>query len=453
MGLLDRVEAGKPAGTEKNQAENGSSAVNFFRSMKNRMGIGSPERNATDTYERGMKIVPACIKAIKNEIPVKQYNIAVLRNLLRFERAEGRLQLTNKRVIFRAAGRAAGGKTTLQHEFAIKEIAGIEARTNYRFSPLYLFFAVIIILFATLVIDGSMPRISNFTSPLSLYGNRIIHMMNPSHVLKARANEQAAIAQRKQAEAKLPEAAANVKAAQDKETKANADTVNGIAKTRRIAAGRDWYGDTVYRTETYRDKSPEGMKTAQDNLAAATAAREKAQQDEQTAVANVDTAKANEAKAIHDRQLTEKVWAIIMTIVGLLFGFGALVPFFMMHKRFGLKLLILNLSTFGFTLSLAASGLAIWNLFIFISILAVLVCIFLFCFRLNLIISIKNKTANAPVDIRRDRVFGWRSVKGTGFTEILPTDETEGAIREIGALISYIQNLDDAGPEKTRNPV
>ena len=65
-----------------------SAAQGFLEAMKNRMGIGDAERNATDTYERGMKIVPECISAKEDEIPVRQYNIAVFRNLFRFERAE-----------------------------------------------------------------------------------------------------------------------------------------------------------------------------------------------------------------------------------------------------------------------------------------------------------------------------------------------------------------------------
>ena len=109
------------------------------------MGIGEPERNATDCYERNLKIVPDCISSNENEIPVKQYNIAVLRNLLRGERAEGRMQVTNKRVVFRAAGRSIGGRTTLQQEFAIDELAGIEAQRNFRFGFIYLLFGVIVV--------------------------------------------------------------------------------------------------------------------------------------------------------------------------------------------------------------------------------------------------------------------------------------------------------------------
>jgi len=106
--------------------------------MKNRMGIGDVERNATDCYERGQLVIPDNVKPTEGEIPVKQYNIATLRSFFKFERAEGRIQVTNKRLIFRAPGRAIGGRTTLQHEYSVDEIAGIEAVKNLRFSLLHL---------------------------------------------------------------------------------------------------------------------------------------------------------------------------------------------------------------------------------------------------------------------------------------------------------------------------
>lgn len=109
----------------------------FFEKMKNRMGLGDPESNKTDAYEKKKKIVPECIRANEGEIPVKQYEIAKLRNRLigiPYSTARGRMQVTNKRVIFRAPGRCIAGRTTLQHEFAIDEIAGIEARREFSFS-------------------------------------------------------------------------------------------------------------------------------------------------------------------------------------------------------------------------------------------------------------------------------------------------------------------------------
>ena len=451
MGLLNKTETQKSAEPAGNQASGDSPVRNFSSSMKNRMGIGSPEQNATDTYERGRKIVPACIRPVKNEITIKQYNIAVLRNLLKFERAEGRMQVTNKRVIFRAAGRSVGGRTILQHEFAIGEIAGIEAKKNYKFSFLYLIFAVLIIVLANLIINGSMLGIMDFRSPLYLYDARIPGIMSPSYILKAQVQENAAIAQRKQAEGDLPKAEAKLKAAKDAEEKATADAQTGILKIRRVLS-RDTWGYSTYKNVPYRDTTPAGLKEAQDKLDTAIAAREKAEQEEQAATAALETAKVNEANAIKARVFAENSWKVIMTLTGLILGFGGLIPFFMVNKKFGLKLLILNLSPFGFTLSLAASGFSVWKLFIAISEIIILVCIFLFCFRQNLIIRIKTKGAKEAIDICRDTLFTRRKENGTGFSEVIPTVETESAIREIGAIIGEIQNLGDAGLARLKNP-
>ena len=116
----------------------------FFNGMKNKLGFGTPESNSTGVYERNLKIVPECIDTNENEVPVKQYNIALLRSRMRFMRAEGRLQVTNKRVIFRASGRSLTGKTTQQQEFELDHIRGIEMRKDYRFSLLNFFLAAVV---------------------------------------------------------------------------------------------------------------------------------------------------------------------------------------------------------------------------------------------------------------------------------------------------------------------
>jgi len=115
-----------------------------WKRFKVKIGVEEPEISE-NVYERGMKIVPECISANEGEIPVKQYTVAKLRTIWKLSWAEGRLQVTNKRVIFRAPGRALMGKTILQHEFEIGEIAGIEARKEQRFS---LFEAILPILFS-----------------------------------------------------------------------------------------------------------------------------------------------------------------------------------------------------------------------------------------------------------------------------------------------------------------
>ncbi|MBQ7005501.1 MAG: hypothetical protein IJN68_03635 [Clostridia bacterium] len=106
--------------------------VNF----KNRTGIGDPERNKTSPYEDGQRIVPDIVRANKDEKPIKQYTVAKLRKRIfgiPYAKAIGRIQLTNQRVIFRAPGTSPAGRTTLQHEFTIGEVAGIEARKEYVF--------------------------------------------------------------------------------------------------------------------------------------------------------------------------------------------------------------------------------------------------------------------------------------------------------------------------------
>ena len=138
-----------------------------------------------------------------------------------------------------------------------------------------------------------------------------------------------------------------------------------------------------------------------------------------------------------------------MTILGSIIGIAGLAPFFMVNKRFGLKLFILNLAVFGFLLASMASGFNLFNWLLILTNILILICVFLFCFRPNLIIGIKNKGGIATaVDIRRDTIFSKRAEKGTGFTEIVPTEETESAIREIGAIINDIQKLGDMGLQK-----
>ena len=128
----------------------GAPSEGFFESMKNRMGIGSPELNAGNPYEEGMQIVPDCVSANEGEIPIRQYRVAKLRSRvlgIPYATAIGRIQVTNKRVIFRAPGKSIGGRTTLHHEFAIEELAGLEARREYVFNAFdlflgFLFFAI-----------------------------------------------------------------------------------------------------------------------------------------------------------------------------------------------------------------------------------------------------------------------------------------------------------------------
>lgn len=114
-----------------------SNVNGFWTSLKNRIGIGDPLINQGDAFEKGKKIIPDCVKPNDSEVPVKQYQIATLRNRIMgitYTKAYGRIQVTNKRVIFRAPGRCLAGRTTLQHEFAIDEISGVETRREFVFN-------------------------------------------------------------------------------------------------------------------------------------------------------------------------------------------------------------------------------------------------------------------------------------------------------------------------------
>lgn len=118
-----------------------------YNNVKDKIVSTSDDFKSNDlsAFERGKKIVPDCIAANDGEVPIKQYNIAKLRTRLIFARAEGRLQVTNKRVLFRATGRSLFGKVSLHEEFKIDELAGVEFRNRPEFNIFNLLSGLIII--------------------------------------------------------------------------------------------------------------------------------------------------------------------------------------------------------------------------------------------------------------------------------------------------------------------
>ncbi len=275
--------------------------------FKNKVGIGEPERNDTDVYERGMRIVPDSIDPDQDEIPVRQYNMAILRTRLKLQRAEGRLQVTNKRVLFRATGRSLMGRTTLQYEFDVKEIAGIEVRKDHRFSFLNLFGCLLLFALVTVVMSA---------------------------------------------------------------------LVTGLAYN----SMRDGNGSVG-----------------------------------------------------------------LITALCVILGIASVIPFFLVYKKFILKHLSLSA---GVALLIAGTTIqtayAYWNGSSgsgFLTVLTVLVGIIwiinmcILCFVPNLRVIVKNKRAEASVEIRRMGV----KKELSGFAEVLPWKDTERAINELGALIHDIQ--------------
>ena len=115
---------------------NFSSASGFVSSVRDQSGMSEPDLNTNDPYEHNVPIVPDCIQAEENEVVVKQYNIARLRTRLKFMKAEGRMMITNRRVLFRAAGTSLTGNILQEHQFNLDEIGGIEMHKDYKFSIL-----------------------------------------------------------------------------------------------------------------------------------------------------------------------------------------------------------------------------------------------------------------------------------------------------------------------------
>ena len=123
---------------------NFSSFSGFISSIRDLSGMSEPNSSFADPYERDIPIVPSCIAPEENEIVVRQYNVAKLRTRLKFMKAEGRLMVTNKRVLFRAAGTSLTGNTLQEHQFNLDEIGGVEIHKDYKFSLLNLFGALLL---------------------------------------------------------------------------------------------------------------------------------------------------------------------------------------------------------------------------------------------------------------------------------------------------------------------
>jgi hypothetical protein len=111
-----------------------------------------------DIYESGKLIYPDCIAENVGsdipEVPIKQYNVAKFSTWYRFEKAEGRLQVTNKRILFRATGKSPYGKTVIQNEFAIAEVGGFEIRKGTVFYASYLVMALLIFMVIISICGG-----------------------------------------------------------------------------------------------------------------------------------------------------------------------------------------------------------------------------------------------------------------------------------------------------------
>lgn len=127
----------------------------LLASLKALVGAGVSATPENDSIlERTKKIVPDSIRPDAGELPIKQYCFARLRSRFRGQYAEGRLQVTNKRLLFRAPGISSLGKTIEQKEFSINEIAGIEVKKGNRISALNVFLCIILSLFISSMVES-----------------------------------------------------------------------------------------------------------------------------------------------------------------------------------------------------------------------------------------------------------------------------------------------------------
>ncbi len=109
---------------------------NVFASFRDIASSGNEDvylHTADGNYEHEMWIVDECVVPTEKEIVVRQYDIARLKTPI-LKKAYGRLEVTNKRVIFRAAGRSLTGPIITEKEFAVEEVGGIDIKSDYRFS-------------------------------------------------------------------------------------------------------------------------------------------------------------------------------------------------------------------------------------------------------------------------------------------------------------------------------
>ena len=118
----------------------------------NRMGVDTPFTGMGNVFEQNKAVVPDAVIPNDGEQPIKQYEVATLRSRIRGQWAKGKLQVTNKRVLFRAAGVSYKGAISQQYEFAIDEIAGVEIKKVNRISPLN----VVLGLFLSFFVGGLM---------------------------------------------------------------------------------------------------------------------------------------------------------------------------------------------------------------------------------------------------------------------------------------------------------
>ncbi len=144
------------------------------RKLAVKVGFGTENNYGKGAFEEGASIVPDCLELSDEEKPVKQYTVARMNNRvigIPYEWAKGKLQLTNKRLIFRAPGSGIAGRTCLNYEFSVDEIAGVSVHRRYVFQAWALLVGLLLTGIGALVYSLIIPRLiqrSFFTGDIAL---------------------------------------------------------------------------------------------------------------------------------------------------------------------------------------------------------------------------------------------------------------------------------------------
>ena len=120
--------------------------TNGLKQYLKRLGFMGGEEFSDDAYERDLNIAPDCLDLSDGETPIKQYTVAKMNNRvlgIPIEKALGKLQITNKRVIFRAPGTGIAGRICQTNEFSVDELASVTVQKRFVFQAWALFVSLL----------------------------------------------------------------------------------------------------------------------------------------------------------------------------------------------------------------------------------------------------------------------------------------------------------------------
>lgn len=149
--------------------------------------------------------------------------------------------------------------------------------------------------------------------------------------------------------------------------------------------------------------------------------------------------------------------AYIFTII-------CLVPFFLIKKKFWIKLIFISaamgaqlrferLASEAMNVMLGGSLFNFANIISFILTLLLIVCLISIAFVPDLKLCIKTKSAGDAIEISR-KVWGFflkQHDEKTGFSEVLPWKDTNTAIKEIGSLLDDVRTFGDRAVDMWRD--